>query len=710
MGVFDRLIAKSVLALVLALPTFALAQTVETDPAPITIETDFLEPEMVTLNDPLSEVVTVVCPFKASVDYEPGRVKCGFVTVPENREVPDSRMIRIAFAQIVANGRLEDADKERADDEEEIVVREDPVIYLTGGPGVGITPYVERFLDHEMTDARDIYILNQRGISASEELCPFYSQTRRELVLSTTTEEGEREAAQRMGDCFTAATARGIDLRGYNTVENARDVRALRLALGLDTWNVWGISYGSHLGQMLVNVDPDGIRALVLDAIVPNDLGELMRLHRWIDRDFRLIFDECERQGARVCDDLEARMSAVFSRLMETPLNIPTMDEEIFPSGTMNLPAALVAFAPFQMMYEQDEHPAIPAVMQALIRILETQDPDVLKGLAGAGQGGLSDYSEAMGAAIRCNDGYVQAQADIAADDIAENPRFAGGVFTVAGSVAAANACVEADLPPRDRVDYQLIQTDIPTLIVNGDWDPITPPALAQRIAPGFAKGRLIIVPYAGHGPTRSMSECGTQVMTDFFDDPTQDISALDASCLEIGEEPPKFVSYLQSDATLKLAGIAAEDEKSLITPALYGGTLIVTLLIALVAIPFGAVARRFVNAGSNLPNPGPARPRVLAFATAVICLLGVTLIGVGAGAALEMSEISLLAGFAPPARLGSMLTLLGGGLGLVTIIVALSSRTTRPLRWRTLIGLPLIGLAAILLAVFLVQWDLTPW
>lgn len=710
MGLFDRLIAKSVLALALALPTFALAQTVQTDPAPIAIEMDGLETETVTLNDPLSEIVTVVCPFKGSVDYEPGRVKCGFITVPENREVPDSRMIRIAFAQIVANGRLEDVNEKRADDEEEIVVREDPVVYLTGGPGVGITPYIERFLDHEMTDARDIYILNQRGISASEELCPFYSQTRRELVLSTTTEEGEREAAQRMVDCFDTATARGVDLRGYNTVENARDVRSLRLALGLERWNVWGISYGSHLGQMLVNVDPDGIRALVLDAIVPNDLGELMRLHRWIDRDFQLIFDECERQGARVCDDLEARMSAVFSRLMETPLNIPTMDEEIFPSGTMNLPAALVAFAPFQMMYEQDEHPAIPAVMQALIHILETQDPDVLKGLAGAGQGGLTDYSEAMGAAISCNDGYTQAQADIAADDMAENPRFAGGVFTVAGSVAAANACVDAGLPPRDRADYQLIQTDIPTLIVNGNWDPITPPALAERIAPGFAKGRLIIVPYAGHGPTRSMSECGTQVMTDFFDDPTQDLAKLDATCLETGVEPPEFISYLQSDATLKLAGMAAEDEKSLIAPAVYGGALIVTLLIALIAIPFGAVARGFVSAGSSLPNPGPARPRILAFATAFIGLLGVTLMGVGASAAMEMSETSLLAGFAPPARFGSMLTLLGGVLGLVTVIVTLTTRTKRPRRWRTLIGLPLIGLAAVLLAVFLMQWDLTPW
>lgn len=703
-----QLTAATLLSLGLALPTFAQVADIAVDDA---VAVDSVETPIFTLNDPLSEVTSVVCPFKDSVDYEPGRVTCGFISVPENREVPDSRIIRIAFAKIVAQGRLEtDGDDDASDEDEEIIVRDDPVAYLTGGPGVGISPYVTRFLEHELTETRDVYILNQRGIGISEEVCPFYSQTRRELVVATTTEAGEREAAQRMLDCFQAATDRGIDLRGYNTVENARDVRALRRALGLETWNVWGISYGSHLGQMLVNVDPDGIRALVLDAIVPNDLVDLMRLHRWIDRDFGLIFDECDRQGASVCDGLEEKMGAVFDQLMESPLSLPALDEELYPSGTITLPAAIVAFAPFQMMYEQDEHVAIPAVMQALIRVLGTQDPDVLQGLAGSGSGGLSDYSDAMGSLIRCNDGYVAAQAEIAAEDMAENPRFAGGVFTVAGSQVAAEACVQAGVGPRDRADYQLIQTDLPTLIVNGNWDPITPPAMAERIAPGFSNGRLIVVPYAGHGPTRSMSECGAQVMTDFFDDPTQNLSELDATCFEDGVEPPKFLTYLQTDATLKLAGIAAEDEKKLMGPALYVGLLVFTLIGGLISILFGFIARRFSHASSSMAGPGPARPRALATLTTLSALVGLGLVGAGAAAAVEISEISLLAGFAPPARFGSALVMLSGLLGLATIVFAISKRGARPIRLRTTIGLPLLGLAAILLAIFLIRWDLAPW
>ncbi|MGB3456651.1 MAG: alpha/beta hydrolase [Litorimonas sp.] len=684
----------------------AQAQVVEVEPAEDTVA----EP-VFTLNDPDSEIVSVVCPFKDTVDYEPGRVKCGFITVPENREVPDSRMVRLAFAQIVAEGRIEDDDEDAKDDDEEpIEVRDDPVVYLTGGPGVGISSYVERFLDHELTETRDLYVLNQRGIGASGELCPYYNTTRRELVTAVTTVETERESAQRKLDCFRDAAARGIDLRGYNTVENARDVRALRRALGFEAWNVWGISYGSHLGQMLADVDPDGIRALVLDAIVPNDLGELMRLHQWIDRDFRLIFDECERQDASVCEGLEAQLYAAFDALQETPLTIDTLDEELFPSGTVTLPAAIIAFAPFQMMYEQSEHPAIPAVMQALIRLTEERDPDVLAALGSEAAGGLSDFSAAMGAAIRCNDGYDAAQAEIAAEDLASFPQFAGGVFTIEGSRAEAQACVDAGLAPRDRSDYQLIQSDIPTLIVNGDWDPITPPPLAERIAPGFTNGRLIVVPYAGHGPTRSMSECGSQVMTDFFDDPTQDLSQLDASCLEDGEEPPEFMTYLQTDATLKLAGIAAEDETKAIGPLAMFVIPALLLFGGLIAILCGWVSRRLTYQPSGVPGPGPAGPRALAFGASAAAMIGLALVGVGVARAIEISEVSLLAGFAPPARIGAAFAILGGVFGLLTLVMTIKPSVRAPVRLRTRVGLPIVGLASICLAAAFIMWGIVPW
>ncbi len=664
------------------------------------------------INDYVSDITHVVCPFKNEIDYEPGRVRCGFITVPENREVPESRLLRIIFTHIVAQASIdnEDDDKPAKEDEQVLEPRADPIIYLTGGPGAGIEFYVNRFLKHDLTKTRDLYILNQRGIGDSEELCPYYDATSRELVLADNQKGQEIEDAERMKACFAAATNRGVDLSAYNTVENARDVRALRQALGFDSWNVWGISYGSHLGQMLVNVDPEGIRALVLDAIVPNDLGDLMRIHRWVARNHENVFTECARQGAAICQGLEQAFYAAGNALIANPVMVDAFDEELFPSGKANVPALIAAFAPFSMLYEQDEHPAIPSVMWGLVNMINNRDDEVFQALAnGAGEFSRST-GLGMGSAIRCNDGYMAAEASIAAEDLQEDYGFNEGAFSVEGSQLMADACVEAGLAPRDRKDYQLVQSTIPTLVVNGDWDPITPPALAERIAPGFSNGRLIIVPYAGHGPTRSMSECASQVLTDFFDDPSQNLAELDASCLEEGAEPPEFLDYLQTDIHLKLAARAMDEPKNVVVPGLLASTPVIISLFGFIMISWGAITRRFSSSKIDEPGLGPVTPRLIAFITTLVLLVGVGLIGLGVQAAVEISEVSLIAGFAPPASTGALLVLLAGVMGIATLVLTLKARKTRPLRKRSLIGFVLLGLSAILLSVIFVSWGITPW
>ncbi len=656
----------------------------------------------------VGEITTVVCPFKQSVDYDEGRVKCGFITVPENREKEDSRSIRLLFTHIVAEGRLKEDDAEDEGEDEELEVREDPIVYLTGGPGVSIEPYVSRFLKHDLTKSRDLYILNQRGIDPTGNLCPFFSSTSRENLTAVTLEESEIENAQRTKACFDAASASGVDLSGYNTVENAKDVRALRLALGFESWNVWGISYGSHLGQMLTQFDSEGIRALVLDAIVPNDLGDLMRIHRWVSRNHDLIFAECERQGAEICDGLRERYIAAYNSIVDEPIIVDALDEELYPSGKYSVPALIVGFAPFSMQYEQDEHPAIPAVMLALTQYAEERDENRFQAFT-LDDDGESIVSPGMSNAIRCNDGYVAETAKIAAEDLKEID-FIAGVFSVEGAIRMAKVCEDAGLPPRDRSHYQLVNTDIPTLIVNGDWDPITPPPLAERIAPGFSNGRLIIVPYAGHGPTRSMSECSTQVMNDFFDAPNQDLTTLDASCLEKGADAPEFLDYLYTDAALKLAAKAGDDPKKLIFPGAVVTITVLTVISGFFAILSGYTVRRFTSSPSLPHGIGPVHPRFFGFVTALLSIGGLALIGTGVGLTIKISELSIVAGIAPPAYIGAWLLLISVFTGAITVYATVRTNKQSALRKRTLIGLPLVSISAIVLALYLMQWGINVW
>jgi pimeloyl-ACP methyl ester carboxylesterase len=49
-----------------------------------------------------------------------------------------------------------------------------------------------------------------------------------------------------MKKCRDAFVEKGADLGAYNTSENAADFADLRKALKIDSWNVYGVSYGSY--------------------------------------------------------------------------------------------------------------------------------------------------------------------------------------------------------------------------------------------------------------------------------------------------------------------------------------------------------------------------------------------------------------------------------------------------------------------------------
>jgi hypothetical protein len=217
-------------------------------------------------------------------------------------------------------------------------------------------------------------------------------------------------------------------------------------------------------------------------------------------------------------------------------------------------------------------------------------------------------------------------------------------------------------------------------------------------------------VPYAGHGPTRSMSECSTQVLSDFFDDPEQNIEHLDATCLEEGVEPPVFLDYVQTHMHLKFAARAMDDPINIIAPVVLASTPVLVSLIGLIMISWGTIARRFSSNLCAVPGIGPFKPRFIAASVALVLLIGVGLVAAGVAATLEISTASILAGFAPPADIGAMLVLLAGVIGIANILLTLKSHREDVLRKRSLIGFILMGLSAVVLSVAFVVWGVTPW
>ena len=709
---------KSILVMLstLLISTLSLAQ----QPASETMAEDSVDPsldgsamdETLAPPDPFARdsyrVTPVVCPFKGEIEYEPGEIECGLLQVPENREDPASRFIELHFVKL--NSRWGTEKMEDREDEDWAYdlapgKRDDPVIYLTGGPGVQVTGYVKRLKDHGLLDHRDLYILEQRGIGYSGDFCPFYSLLDPAIDDKETFEAHLESEIERMAACARQATAAGVDLTSYSTIENARDVKALRRALGFEKWNVWGISYGSILGQAYVKEDPEGILAVVLDAIMPLDIREselYWRVTHWYLRDLDKLQRICDGQPACAerYPDILGRLRAAVASVLDNPITVPVRDIENYPSGEARFFSDIVAFMPFVFLYEQDTDPGVPGLVYAWADAVERRDETLFRAIAlASGDTGFGGQSRGMSNAILCLDGDAEAQARAGKKDIEEYPVIGTAIGTAESWDRRASICDELGMFQRPADEYRPVETDLPSLIIEGEMDPITPPPNAKAILPGFRNGTYVEFPFAGHGPSRSV-KCAGDMLNAFYDDPKAEP---DLSCVEEMEEPKIFAPLYVSRVAPRLLAMAEEDKKQLAAPAAWGGGSLLILLIAFVSLTFAPLVRRFD--GSQMEPTGGAR--LFAWLAATVSVATVGVFAAAIGMTVKQSPMLPLMGFVPWAQWGAWGGLLAGLLGLLTILLAV--RQFRSQRGAST-GFLLTGLAAISLSVFLLVWDLGPF
>jgi hypothetical protein len=104
---------------------------------------------------------------------------------------------------------------------------------------------------------------------------------------------------------------------------------------------------------------------------------------------------------------------------------------------------------------------------------------------------------------------------------------------------ALAEICA---LWPRGPVDADLhdpLKSDIPTLLLSGDADPVTPPDDAARAARGLSHHLNLVLPGEGHG--QLATGCVPKLMAEFLDAAAPE--RLDAGCLDSHRPAPFFVS-----------------------------------------------------------------------------------------------------------------------------------------------------------------------
>lgn len=255
-----------------------------------------------------------------------GEISCGTVDVPENWSEPEGRRLQIAYAVLKSTGDNP---------------APDPVIHLGGGPGISPLSRAESWgqIFSVMRQDHDVILFDQRGTRLSSPLrCEGQSAA---LNLDAPTDapppaypaeisdpdailQAARETYDPIVDaCIEQVQKSGADLTQYNTIASANDVVALVKALGYDSYNLYGISYGTRLALEVMRSHPDsGLRSVVLDSTYPPEIKSYEQFPQEPHEVVVQLFVDCARDTA--CNasypDLKERFVALLAELRSTPV------------------------------------------------------------------------------------------------------------------------------------------------------------------------------------------------------------------------------------------------------------------------------------------------------------------------------------------------------------------------------------------------------
>jgi pimeloyl-ACP methyl ester carboxylesterase len=302
----------------------------------------------------------------------------------------------------------------------------------------------------------------------------------------------------------------GDTLRFYSTANTARDMDAIRSALGDDQLSYLGVSYGTYLGATYATMFPDRVRAMVLDsAFEPN--GDTVE--QWFSTQlvgFEGAFNNwaswCASDAS--CDftatDVGARWDALKQQLDDVP--VAGADGRLANNATMQR-------ATRAALYSESDWP----VLARALAKAEGGDPAAMFALAdrstGRNEDGTFDTSLQSFPVIRCASGIGNTPPDdpeaLAATLRAAAPRL-GKSITAQDLTASADVCTQmvGDVEPA-ALSYAGAG---PILIVGGTNDPATPIRWAQKMVGELGpNAQLVTSTGEGHGQLL-VSTCVTSI------------------------------------------------------------------------------------------------------------------------------------------------------------------------------------------------------
>ena len=437
--------------------------------------------------------------------------KCATIQVLENRALPNGRKLNLRVVVIPPDSGAE---------------LPDPIVPVPGGPGggtIGAGNGWARIL-RSARGHRALVLHDPRGTGLSGELeCDF--------------SEGPSRPGSYVRDFAPPARVKACadslagvaDFTQVHTETIARDLAEVLTALGYERANLYGVSGGTRQAMVFAKLYPERVRTLVLGGVVAPGFRLPLPYARDFDRSIRMLWADCaaDTACARAYPDAPGDFEKVLARLERGAALVPVPGAG---GGTDTARVTRDVFAERirSMLYGPATSAEVPYVVAraAAGDFMPFVHP-LVPGLGG--RTGGDGIATAHYLSVTCAEDVDRIR------EADREPAARGtylGDYRVRQQVEACKLWPHAKLG-EEHFEYPVLQ--IPTLLISGDADPVTPPRSAEAVRRYLPNSRHVVFRTGWHVPFGT--PCAARLASTFI--LNRSANELESSCSARLTRPP---------------------------------------------------------------------------------------------------------------------------------------------------------------------------
>jgi pimeloyl-ACP methyl ester carboxylesterase len=412
-----------------------------------------------------------------------GPARCAQVWVPEDSAQPDGKRIEIFVAVLPSLASAPEPD---------------PLFIFAGGPGQAASD-LGRLVGtmQSIRKSRDIVLVDQRGTGKSKTLRCDMPKDKKDPVAEAFNPDLQATEKQ-WAQCV--ATLQGTPAL-HRTDDFIADLELVRKALGLGAINVWGGSYGSRVALRYMKLHPSSIRSAVLDGVAPTALRLPDDAMAHSEAELKNALAACASSPAcaKAYPGIAASLDQLLATLRATPQTIslphPATGQ---PLRGVVTDRTVIAFL-WPLLYQPEAARLIPTLVHAA-----TQGNYAPMAATVAGQGVTeADISLTQRFAVMCAEDMLGRTAP----SMARFQSLSDVFYKLCTTLPHGSVKPEF---------YEPTTSAIPTLLLSGALDPVTPPASGALAAATLSNSKHIVLPGLGH--IVSPQQCVRRVMAKFIE------------------------------------------------------------------------------------------------------------------------------------------------------------------------------------------------